>query len=209
MDCRARRYLLHGDTPPQLIKGTGTYRQRKPCCICRCVVDPQTPKEHRGEVETGSGRSLAPIDIDDLLRLARLATEVEAGLFARRPQGAGRYAGRLICRALCQGAALHYLDGRTGVKDFDVWSFYAAHDDGEFPPRWRKQLTSVPRSSGVTRAIRHRSRVVGWTSWDARWTCHPTQSRYRSCAAIFQPHAPTLRANSRRRRSSSSAPSKL
>lgn len=95
-------------------------------------------KGHLGEVETGPARSLAHIDTDDLVRLAGLAAEVEAGLFIRRPQGAGRYAGRLICRALCQGAALHYLDGRTGVKDFDVWSFYAARDDGEFPPRWRK-----------------------------------------------------------------------
>jgi hypothetical protein len=60
------------------------------------------------------------------LKLAAIAAEAEAGLFARRPQGAGRYAGRLLCRALCQGAALHYLDGKNGVKDFDVWSFYAA-----------------------------------------------------------------------------------
>lgn len=52
--------------------------------------------------------------------------QIEADLFARHPHGAGRYAGRLLCRALCQGAALHYLDGKNGVKDFDVWSFYAA-----------------------------------------------------------------------------------
>jgi hypothetical protein len=31
---------------------------------------------------------------NDLLRLAGLAAEVEAGLFARNPQGPGRYAGR-------------------------------------------------------------------------------------------------------------------
>jgi len=37
------------------------------------------------------------------MRLAGLAAEGEAGLFARHPQGAGRYAGRLVCRALCQG----------------------------------------------------------------------------------------------------------
>ena len=37
--------------------------------------------------------------------------------------------------ALCQGAALHYLDGRNGVKDFDVWTFYAQHPDGPFPSR--------------------------------------------------------------------------
>lgn len=88
-------------------------------------------------MESSSGRSLARIDVDDLLRLAVLAAEVEAGLFARNPRGAGRYAGRLVCRALCQGAARHYLDGENGVKDFDVWSFYTARSDGPFPYRWR------------------------------------------------------------------------
>ena len=80
-----------------------------------------------------TARSLARIETSDLLRLASLAAEVEAGLFARHPDGAGRYAGRLLCRALCQGAALHYLDGKNGVKDFDVWSFYAVLSDGPFP----------------------------------------------------------------------------
>ncbi len=86
---------------------------------------------------THQRRSLARIDRNDLLRLAELAADVEAGLFARHPRGAGRYAGRLVCRALCQGAALHYLDGTNGVKDFDVWSFYAERGDGPFPYRWR------------------------------------------------------------------------
>jgi hypothetical protein len=100
------------------------------------------------EEMTETGRSLAPIDRSDLLRLAALATECEAGLFARRPRGAGRYAGRLLCRALCQGAALHYLDGRTGVKDFDVWSFYAALDDGPFPYRWHGTADYGPSRFG-------------------------------------------------------------
>jgi hypothetical protein len=52
-------------------------------------------------------RSLARIDRNDLLRLAELAADVEAGLFARHPRGAGRYAGRLVCRALCQGVGAH------------------------------------------------------------------------------------------------------
>src|SRR6266498_132258 len=29
-----------------------------------------------------------------------------------------------LCIALCQGAAMHYYDGRNGIKDFDVWFFY-------------------------------------------------------------------------------------
>jgi hypothetical protein len=84
-----------------------------------------------------SKRSQERIDRDDLIRLAELAASAEAALFARRPGGAGRYVGRLLCRALCQGAAIHYTDGRNGVKDFDVWSFYSERADGPFPYRWR------------------------------------------------------------------------
>jgi hypothetical protein len=68
---------------------------------------------------------LARIDAAGLLRLAALAADAEAELFGRNPHGSGRYAGRLLGRALCQGAALHYVDKKNGVKDFDVWSFYA------------------------------------------------------------------------------------
>jgi hypothetical protein len=97
---------------------------------------------------TETARSLARIDRTDLLYLAALANEAEAGLFTRRPHGAGRYAGRLLCRALCQGAARHYLDGRNGVKDFDVWSFYAALADGPFPYRWRGTADFGPSKFG-------------------------------------------------------------
>ena len=82
------------------------------------------------------------------MRLAKLADDVEAGLFARHPQGAGRYAGRLLCRALCQGAALHYLNASNGVKDLDVWSFYAERDDGPFPYRWRGTADYGPSKFG-------------------------------------------------------------
>jgi hypothetical protein len=97
---------------------------------------------------TLSERSLAPVDTSDLVRLAGIAAEAEAGLFARHPHGAGRYAGRLLCRALCQGAARHYLDGKNGVKDFDVWSFYAALGDGPFPYRWRGTADYGPSKFG-------------------------------------------------------------
>ena len=84
---------------------------------------------------TDSDRSLARIERADLLRLAALAADAERELFGRKPQGSGRYAGRLLGRALCQGAALHYVNGRNGIKDFDVWSFYAQYDDWPFPAR--------------------------------------------------------------------------
>ena len=93
-------------------------------------------------------RSLARIDIADLLRLAALAADAEAELFRRNPQGSGRYAGRLLCRALCQGAALHYVDESNGVKDFDVWSFYAQLDEWPFPARWRGTRDFGPSKFG-------------------------------------------------------------
>ena len=90
-----------------------------------------------GSVPKNPDRSLAKIERADLLRLAALAADAEADLFNRNPHGSGRYAGRLLGRALCQGAALHYVNKRNGVKDFDVWSFYAQYDDWPFPARWR------------------------------------------------------------------------
>ena len=61
----------------------------------------------------------------------------QGGFFAGKP----RYRAldeRLICVALCQGAALHYVDGKNGVKDFDVWTFYAALSDHPGYP-WRRR----------------------------------------------------------------------
>jgi hypothetical protein len=95
-----------------------------------------------------SDRSLERIEIADLLRLAALAADAEAELFSRNPQGSGRYAGHLLGRALCQGAALHYVNGSNGVKDFDVWSFYAEYDDWPFPARWRGTRDFGPSKFG-------------------------------------------------------------
>jgi hypothetical protein len=99
-------------------------------------------------VSADADRSLARIEVADLLRLAALAADAEAGLFGQNPDGSGRYAGRLLGRALCQGAALHYLDEKNGVKDFDVWSFYAQYDDWPFPARWRGTRDFGPSKFG-------------------------------------------------------------
>jgi hypothetical protein len=80
-------------------------------------------------------RSFERITDGDLKRLGRLAAEDRAGLFARSERTRRLYAGRLFAVALCQGAALHRLNGTNGVKDFDVWSFYEAHSEGPYPPR--------------------------------------------------------------------------
>jgi hypothetical protein len=105
-----------------------------------------------GCVSRDSDRSLARIEVADLLRLAALAADAEAELFRRNPQGSGRYAGRLLGRALCQGAALHYVNESNGMKDFDIWSFYAQLDDWPFPARWRGT-----RDFGTSKFGRHPS----------------------------------------------------
>ena len=82
-------------------------------------------------------RSYKPIDRSDLVRLAEITRADLVDFFARKP----RYAvleNRLVCIALCQGAARHFIDGTNGVKDFDVWTFFAAHPDApDFP--WRRR----------------------------------------------------------------------
>ena len=90
---------------------------------------PEEPRE--------AGRSYARITPDDLNRLAEIARLDREDLFARKP----RYrvlAEGLVCVALCQGAAQHLVDGENGVKDFDVWTFYAARPGHPAYP-WRRR----------------------------------------------------------------------
>ena len=70
-----------------------------------------------------SPRSRARLTDEHLRRLAELAEEDHA--FFTRPDGHPEYQARRLAVTLAQGAALHYLDGRTGVKDLAVWTFYA------------------------------------------------------------------------------------
>jgi hypothetical protein len=94
-----------------------------------------------------SERSQAPLTPDHLTRLAELARADRENRFERRPRWQV-YRDRVLLVALCQGAALHYLDRRSGVKDLDVWTFYAAHPDGGFPPRWRVMADFGPSTLG-------------------------------------------------------------
>ena len=80
-------------------------------------------------------RSYAKISKPDLKRLAAIARADNDDFFRRNPLVGRLYRSRLLCTALCQGAALHYVDGRNGVKDFDVWSFFAEHPGMPYPPR--------------------------------------------------------------------------
>jgi len=82
-----------------------------------------------------TGRSYEPIDNQTLGRLGVLARADRTRFLASRPD----YRGRLVCVALCQGAGQHFVDlargrkGPNGIKDFDVWSFFAKIPGEKFP----------------------------------------------------------------------------
>lgn len=93
-------------------------------------------RERRGRVgrmARASERAKQAITKVDLRRLSEIAAADRDDLFRRKPH-LRHYRNRIVCVALCQGAALHYLDGHNGVKDFDVWTFYA-HARLPFPYR--------------------------------------------------------------------------
>jgi len=84
-----------------------------------------------------ANRSWERITKRDLGRLSRIAEADHDDFFARNSH-LRRYRKRVICVALCQGAALHYVypQDSNGIKDFDVWTFYSRWDE-PFPPRRR------------------------------------------------------------------------
>jgi hypothetical protein len=80
-----------------------------------------------------SDRSYARITRPDLRRLARLAAEDREDFFARHPEWGLLYRRRLVAVALCGDAALHYLNGITGVDEFLVCTLYAEHPEAPYP----------------------------------------------------------------------------
>ena len=78
-------------------------------------------------------RSLEPITRADLKKLARIVRTEREEFFGRHPEWAMLYRRRLVCVALCKDAALHFVNGSTGVDVFDVWAFYAEHAEAPFP----------------------------------------------------------------------------
>jgi len=80
-------------------------------------------------------RSFERITRADLKRLARLAADDREDYFSRHPEFAILYRKRVLCTALGDEAALHYLNGITGLLEFSVWSFYIEHPEAAFPFR--------------------------------------------------------------------------
>ena len=82
-----------------------------------------------------NARSYGHLLPEDLRRLSEIARQDREGLFHKYP----RYRplqNEIIAVALCQGAALHYVNGSNGIKDFDMWTFYAKRPTlTRYPPR--------------------------------------------------------------------------
>ena len=98
-----------------------------------------------------SERSFAKIEESDLERLALLSREDRDEFFSRQPRWQQLYANRLLCVTLCQVAAVHYVDGRYGVKDFDIWTFTRSIPTQLFPGDvWAERTTAfkVRKESG-------------------------------------------------------------
>lgn len=74
----------------------------------------------------GAERSFAPLTDGHLRRLVTIAKRDRDTMFAKNPH-LEVYRDRVLLVALCQGAALHYIDGKNGVKDIDVYTFYASY----------------------------------------------------------------------------------
>jgi hypothetical protein len=73
---------------------------------------------------------MAPLTRRHLARLSEIAAE-DRELFLR---GHPRFRGRVIAVVLAQGAASHYVTGKNGVKDLDVWTFFSLPPTyGRFP----------------------------------------------------------------------------
>ncbi len=97
-------------------------------------------------------RAYARITRGDLKRLLRIARLERDDFFARHKEYAILYRKRVLCTALCQGAALHFFNGQTGVRDFDVWTFYAEHPEASFP-HWHEERYDYGRSSKFGRLL--------------------------------------------------------
>lgn len=95
----------------------------------------------------GEERSYEPIELADLDRVAEVAWDRVVKLCHDRPRNQV-YLDKLLVLALCQGAAEHFVRGRKGIKDFDVWAFFSPAAE-PFPWRWRGCADLGPSKFGA------------------------------------------------------------
>lgn len=112
-------------------------------------------------------RAYEALTLEHLSKLAGLARADRDSLIQRCPH-LTIYRERVVAVALCQGGALHYVNGHSGVKDLDLWTLYAAHEGVAYPhrrvgrvtgcemlglTRWTKRVDLLGRSLPITVGI--------------------------------------------------------
>lgn len=116
-----------------------------------------------------SKRSYAQVTAEHLDRLSAIARADHE--FFTRPDGRPEFGNRRVAVVLAQGGALHYLDGQVGVKDFDVWTFYAALPRVAFPAKRNRHVDFGPSEFGRQRydfaAAKNPAELARFRRWDA------------------------------------------
>lgn len=97
-----------------------------------------------GKMTRATPRSRASLTPEHLARLSVIARADHE--YFTRDDGRPEYRDRRLLVVLTQGAALHWIDGLTGVKDLDVWTFYAAIPGRRFPADQRETHADLGHS---------------------------------------------------------------
>jgi hypothetical protein len=126
-------------------------------------------------------RSYERITRNDLKRLLGLARMEREDFFARHKEYAILYRKRVLCTALCEEAALHYTNGQTGIRTFQVFSFYAEHPEASFP-HWHEErydfgtARKFGRLPGAPETFRGRPVILAGRSIDASPADDPVEA---------------------------------
>lgn len=113
-------------------------------------------------------RSYAEVTLEHLDRLGAIAQEDHE--FFTRSDGRPEFADRRVAVVLAQGGASHFLDGECGVKDFDLWTFYAALPGVAFPAKRNRHVDFGPSEFGRQRydfaAAKNPAELGRFRRWD-------------------------------------------
>lgn len=99
------------------------------------------------DMHTPAQRSFEPIQYEDLALFAKASISKLTEVFGRTAV-ASLYRDRLLLLVLAQGGALHFENGTNGLKDIDVWAFFANGPDRPFPHRVRWTADFGPSKFG-------------------------------------------------------------
>lgn len=94
-------------------------------------------------------RSQERITYADLKALHEIAMNDFEDFIKRKPEHK-IFKGKILAVALCQAAATHYIDRRTGIKDFDIWFFFKETKKEQFPYRRKKRVQCGIEKFGIS-----------------------------------------------------------